>query len=286
MSTFAFVILHYNTVDDTCACISSIRKNIKGAEYKIVIVDNGSSNGTGDLLAKKFCKDDDIILLQSKENVGFARGNNIGYEYAKKWLKVEFIVLLNSDTELLDNTFVSLVDSEYKQSNFAVLGPKVMWRDGYLGSNPQRNTVVKAKECIIFNIIILWYLFLNCVCLDKFWKAHFARSRHHEGLSHDIRQENVQLHGCFWVFSPIYVNMYDGLFPGTFLYREEEFLFFRLRQSNLKSVFLPDITILHKCGGATKNAIPQSRKRRRFKYFQMFKSTCLLYKLVKNDVPI
>lgn len=80
-----YVILHYNTIDKTIQCISSVLKqkiqSIK-TDVKIIIVDNGSLNNSGKILQKKYKTNKAVHIIIEKENHGFARGNNIGYQYA------------------------------------------------------------------------------------------------------------------------------------------------------------------------------------------------------------
>ena len=73
MSKFAFVILHYLTIDDTIACIDSIINNIEYDKYTIVVVDNGSENNTGKLLKNKYSGSKKIRILLNVENLGFAK---------------------------------------------------------------------------------------------------------------------------------------------------------------------------------------------------------------------
>ena len=91
---FAFVILHYNTIEDTILCVDSIKENVN-SNYNIVIVDNCSPNGSGKLVKEKYCNDVDIHVILSERNEGFARGNNIGFIFAKERLHSKFIILMN-----------------------------------------------------------------------------------------------------------------------------------------------------------------------------------------------
>lgn len=86
MSKFSFVILHYNTIEDTRACVSSIENKCKNSEYHIYVVDNTSPNKSGGELAKTFSQKDKITVILSEENLGFAKGNNLGiHQSMKDW---------------------------------------------------------------------------------------------------------------------------------------------------------------------------------------------------------
>ena len=83
-----FVILHYQTVSETTQCVSSIINNIEYDNKHIIIVDNSSPNKSGTYLKEYYKYDKNIEVIINKENLGFAKGNNIGYAYARNERKV------------------------------------------------------------------------------------------------------------------------------------------------------------------------------------------------------
>ena len=83
MYTFSFVILHYISITDTIECIESILKNINYLKYYIIVVDNGSKNNSGNILKEKYKNNSNVKVILNENNLGFARGNNVGYKLAK-----------------------------------------------------------------------------------------------------------------------------------------------------------------------------------------------------------
>src|SRR5258708_6435494 len=92
----SIIIINYNTFQFTCNCIQSIHEKLIDVEYEIVLVDNASVECDANLFKEKF---PDINLVISKINTGFTGGNNLGIENSKG----EYLLLLNSDTELINN---------------------------------------------------------------------------------------------------------------------------------------------------------------------------------------
>ena len=86
MEKVAFVILHYNVPETTRQCVASVRALKCRVIKKIVIVDNGSPDGSGRILAADYAKDPDITVILTEKNLGFAKGNNVGYQYAREQL--------------------------------------------------------------------------------------------------------------------------------------------------------------------------------------------------------
>ena len=72
------VVLNWNGAEDTVACLDALKKSTY-ANLNVLVVDNGS---TDDSLAKIRAGHPGVLALQSKENIGFAGGNNIGIRYA------------------------------------------------------------------------------------------------------------------------------------------------------------------------------------------------------------
>ena len=167
MKKFTFVILHYITIDDTVKCVDSILEKCNKKNFEIVIVDNGSKNQTGEVLKEKYKCNNKIHVILSKENLGFAKGNNLGFEYAKNTLKTDFIIMLNNDVVVLQDDFCDIIEKEYETSKFAVLGPKIMLKDNsiceYEDELPSLKDIKrirrKTKRLYIFNKIFLIRMF-------------------------------------------------------------------------------------------------------------------------------
>ena len=283
MKQFAFVILHYNTIDDTKACVESIRKYIKGASYHIIIVDNCSPNQSGAVLEEDYKSNEDITIILNSSNLGFARGNNVGFKYAKDVLHSDYIVLLNSDTELLEDNFIELIEREYNISNFAVLGPMIETPKAPYVTQIGRHTLMTRSQCVKSMFILSWYYLLSLVGLDIGFRKLFV-SKKNKDYSSAIhkREENVQLHGCFLIFSSLYIEKFDGLNPQTFLYREEDLLFLRLKKCGLMSVYQPALRVFHKEQSATESLFNSEREKRKFGYKQRIISTFILFQALAD----
>ncbi|UXD44446.1 glycosyltransferase [Enterococcus faecium] len=77
-----FEVLHYETINETIQCVESILSNV--INPVIVVVDNASSNNSGNELIEKFKSYDNVFVLINEKNLGFAKGNNIGYKFCEK----------------------------------------------------------------------------------------------------------------------------------------------------------------------------------------------------------
>ena len=72
------IVLNWNGKEDTLECLASV-KQLDYSNYEIVLVDNGSSDGSVDVISKQY---PNMTLLQTGENLGYAGGNNVGIRWA------------------------------------------------------------------------------------------------------------------------------------------------------------------------------------------------------------
>ena len=96
------IIVNYNTIELTLNCINSIFTHTLGIDFEVIVVDNNSDDGSGEILRL----DKRIVFIQNLANEGFGSANNIGYRYAKG----KYLFLLNSDTILLNNAIKLFYD--------------------------------------------------------------------------------------------------------------------------------------------------------------------------------
>jgi GT2 family glycosyltransferase len=115
------VLVNWNKPFLTLECVKSIRKsNFKN--YKIVVVENGSTDNSVELLTNN----DDFHLIISSENLGYTGGNNIAIKYCLKQ-NLDFIFLLNNDTLLLPDTIGILLNSAKKDNTIGIIQPKIFF---------------------------------------------------------------------------------------------------------------------------------------------------------------
>lgn len=265
-----FVILHYTAIEMTISCVASIRRYIDTVNYKIIIVDNCSPDDSWRELNVILGENTDIVLLHSDKNLGFARGNNIGFSYSKQKFQPEFIILMNNDVQLIEGWIHKKLKQKYEETDFAVLGPMIITGEGSICSSPLRKEILSmqgAMRSIRRNYRLLR---LNLIGLDKYYRwimskihGHIPQFRVEERL---VQHENVEIHGCFMVFSENYISRFEGLDPSTFLYMEEDILFLHLMKNHLKSIYCPDIAIYHKEDASTDAVLKSSHKKNAFVY--------------------
>ena len=122
----AIVVLHYESLDDTKECLDSLKKYFDKNDIRVIVVDNGSVNGKLSKIESQYKEIKQIEFIYSNENLGFAKGNNLGYKFAKKKYKPRVIVLANNDLIFEQEDFFDKLLENQKRLEFDVAGPKII----------------------------------------------------------------------------------------------------------------------------------------------------------------
>ena len=283
---FAFVVLHYQVIDETIACVNSIKKKLQ-ERPTIVIVDNASPNGSGETLQSLYENDNQVVVIRSPRNLGFAKGNNIGISYARDVVNADILVVTNNDTVVVQTNFLELIEEEWKRSEFAVLGPRI---NTYSGDNQnpvmQETTtlsdVEKSRHYHMRQLVLAYTgLYVVWDYLKKL-KRNKITNRAQKKVG-DERREDVKLHGSCLIFSDKFFNHFRGFNPETFMYGEEDLLILQVRQKKLLSVYNPNIEIFHAEKAATKSSTKSSRKKKIFIHKECLKSLKIIEKVITNS---
>lgn len=200
-----FLILHYNVIAETIKSIETIKNHIEQCEYEIVVVDNHSLNGTGIQLKEKYENDKKIHVILNDKNLGFARGNNVGFKFAKYELKADYIVMMNNDTYITQSNFCELVKKEFDKSNFAVLGPKIILPDNKINYRaPYLKSIKEQKKRILKLQIknILWKIHIYPILkkTKTILKRNKKENNKRKVYDRYDRMENIILHRMFFGF--------------------------------------------------------------------------------------
>jgi GT2 family glycosyltransferase len=141
----SIIIVNYNTQGLTEQCIKSVITHTAGIGYEIVLVDNASSSFHAESFKNEFPQ---VKLIISDKNLGFAGGNNLGIQHATG----QYILLLNSDTYLKDNSITILADHLRSHPKAGVVSGRLIYPDGTHQSVCQRFPSLKYSFFEIFRL--------------------------------------------------------------------------------------------------------------------------------------
>ncbi len=291
MNHISFVILHYMSYDYTRDCIESILDTITYKNYSILIVDNHSPNDSVQRLRNNFGNDPRIIILLSESNSGFAKGNNIGYSYAKHTLHSTYVIAANNDTIFTQHDFIEEMLSLFQQHKFYILGPDILSLENK-HQNPYRSQIIEYKSALKWiRNRRLWTFYLK---LDKRFhlsnKLPFAQRFYENRVSsndsspqHQVTQSDVVLQGACIIFSPLYMQEMDyAFYPETYMYCEEDILAYQCKKKGWNILYSPTLTIRHVESGSTKDVLQNNIDKELFLSENIVKSLKILIRIIKK----
>ena len=283
MAKYCIVILNYIDWQDTVNCIDSFLKNGDGIELSIIVVDNGSKNESVQELEERYKNLPNIIIAPLAENQGFAKGNNYGFNIAKRKNDFDYFIFSNSDILIQPGLF-RWIEEVDKQSKFDVLGPDIFAKKMNVHQNPLATYTDRIIK--IYLNIIKRKIAITCLKLGIDYDDQYKRKRVYSNISEEntsTRYQNVTVHGSFVIFNKSYFSHYDMPFDGrTFLYMEEHILFQRCRKKNLKMIVDLTQQVIHLQGASTERVSASIRKRKIWKLENEIKSI-QIYKAVIKD---
>ena len=120
----ASVIVHYTGRDDTRECLESLR-GLTYPNWEAILVDQGQEDGMVEEARARF---PETVLIENRENLGFAGGNNVGIRAALE-RGADFIFLLNNDTTVAPDLLDALVGAAQRAPRLGISGPTMFYAD-------------------------------------------------------------------------------------------------------------------------------------------------------------
>lgn len=285
-----FVVLNYNIFDETINCIDSIKKNIDTDKFHVVLVDNISPKNVGIKLEEYYRNDECVTVILNNENIGFAKGNNVGIAYVRKKYDTEFICCINNDTLLEQIDFYTVLKAKYEESQAAVIGPKIILNDDSI--QPICTELLSIDE---YKKQLDDLLNNNFSRKVKSYLLNYDFIRYCNNLRHKIMDndkivgkntddyyKDVVLHGSCLIFSKIFFNSLDGFNPKTFMFREEELLYISVIDKGMNTMYCPDLKIRHLEDRSTDSVYQTNSIKSKFLCEQQIKSLSILIEALRD----
>jgi len=223
----AIIIVNWNSYLHTSACLTSL-KQVTYDNFKIIVVDNGSKDGSDHQLEVTFS---DIILLRNKENTGFTGGNNTGIAYALKH-EYDYLMLLNNDTEVEADFLMQLVNVMENDFSIGAIQPKF-----YFLNNKDRVWNTGGK-----------------IIKSLGW-VKTIRNNNKINLSSEVSQETEWITGCGFLTRTSIIKQIGGLNDRFFIYCEDVDWSLRIQSKGYKLHYCPKAIVYHEAGMSNKNKV-------------------------------
>jgi GT2 family glycosyltransferase len=228
------VIVNYNVKYFLEQCLQSVRVAMKEIEGEVFVVDNNSVDGSVALVQKKF---PEVQLIKNNENYGFSKANNQAISQAKG----DYILLLNPDTLVEEDTFTKCVDYLDKNEKAGALGVKMI--DGKGDFLPESKRGLPKPNVAFYKMFGLSKLFPRS---KKFGKYHLTYLDKNEIHNVDV------LSGAFMMLRKTVIDEIGMLDETFFMYGEDIDLSYRIKKAGYQNVYFPKTRIIHYKGESTK----------------------------------
>ncbi len=235
------IIVSYNSLGFIKECINSLRDDIrtgtgKKISYEIVVVDNDSSDGSLQYLCRQAEENNDIIIIENKNNAGFSKASNKGAGKASG----RFLLFLNPDTRILEGNFRGLVEfysAKEKSGRVGITGAKIKNIDGSLQYSC-RSFPTLARQ------------FFESYFLQKvFKKSRIFGSYFLSWWDHGEPREVDWLSGSFMLVKKDVFLTAGGFDRDYFMYSEDSDLCLKLARAGFKNYYFPLSVIEHADSG-------------------------------------
>jgi len=227
----SIIIVSFNCRELTLGCIRSIEETANTIDLEIIIVDNGSVDGSANAISNDFPQ---VKLIAQKENIGFGPACNAGVTIARG----EYLLLLNPDTIVLPNSIQNLLEFAKKYPGAGIWGGRTLSPDGSL--NP--------KSCWRFPT--LWSTFCVAFGLARaFPTSEYFNWEEYGGWDRSTIRFVDVVSGCLLLIRKRLWSALGGFDPIYFLYSEEVDLCLRAKALGARPIISPDVEVIHYVGG-------------------------------------
>ncbi|MFC1612615.1 glycosyltransferase family 2 protein [Patescibacteria group bacterium] len=251
----SIIIVNWNTRQLLDNCLCSIYKETSDLVFEIFVVDNASSDKSVEMVREKYPK---VKLIQNHKNLGFSVANNQAIRQAQG----KYILILNSDTVILENALEKAVQIMEFQPEVGILGPKT------LNENLTAQKTIRSDPALITQLILP----TKMKKLFPQWKA--LKNYYQDNFNYEQGSCVSQLQGSFLLIRREALNKTGFFDEKFFIWFEEVDLCLRMRKAGYKLLYSPDIKIIH-YGGKSFSQINTLKK-------QVIFSRSLLYYFWKN----
>jgi GT2 family glycosyltransferase len=220
------VVVNWNTRERLHACLASLESHLSGVDHEVIVVDNASSDGSPDMVEERFPS---VRLIRNEDNVGFGRANNQAMRVADgKWF-----LLLNSDTELFDDSVAALFTSIQHEQDIGVAHCSLQFSDGRQQHSTYRFPSLKLA-------------LLEDLGLYKFMSDKRAGEALLSGYwEYDEERDVDWVAGAFMLMPRAVFEATNGFDERLFMYGEDLEWCQRIREHGWRIRFFPQASVTH-----------------------------------------
>lgn len=228
----SILLVNWNTREMTLACLESIYRQTSRVSFEVIVLDNGSGDGSAGAIAARFPQ---VRLMAESENHGFARATHMQADVARG----QRLLLLNTDTLVLDHAIDNLVAFADSYPQARIWGGRTLYGDGSLN----------ITSC--WARMTPWSVFSTAVGLKNLFSGSaLFNPREYPGWQRDTVREVDIVTGCLFLVDTAFWREMGGFDRRFFMYGEEVDFCLRARAAGARPLITPRATIVHYGGGS------------------------------------
>jgi GT2 family glycosyltransferase len=216
------IIINWNTRQMLAQCLRSVKDNLNDLSIETFVVDNGSTDGSAELVRTEF---PEVTLIENRENLGFAKANN----QAIRLSQGRYILLFNSDAFLTPNAIQRMINVMEFDLSIGIAGAHLVYPDG-------RSQVSHGP------LPTYWSEVGSLFGLDKLQK---------EKVNHRVIEETGTVSGACMLVRKTLLDQIGLLDEAFFMFSEEVDLCNRCHKVGAKVVYVESATVIHTHAGST-----------------------------------
>jgi GT2 family glycosyltransferase len=245
------IIVSYNVKAFLEKCLISVLRAMGDLKVEVIVVDNNSVDDSVHYIRSRF---PEVCVISNTENAGFSKANNKGLKRAKG----EFVLVLNPDTVVSEDTFSTCIHFMNKHEDAGIVGVKML--DGTGTYLPESKRGLPSP----------WTSFYKMTGINKlFPKSNLFNGYYMGGLDPEETNQVPVLTGAFMFVRKSVMTEAGNFDEDYFMYGEDIDLCYRVLQKEYKNYYLPETSIIHYKGESTKHSSIQ--------YIKTFYSAMLIF---------
>ena len=260
----SIIIVSWNTRDLLKECLQSIYEHTRGVSFEIFVIDNASTDGTVEMLKslQSIHLYRTLTLISNPANRGFASANNQGIAQTEG----KYVLLLNPDTRLRENTLSAMTAHMDKNPRCGILGCHLSNSDGSHQDSVRRFPLLLDQSLILLK---LHHIFLNAAPINRYLCKDFNY----------IQPQSVDqvMGACFMIRKEV-INVIGTLDENFFNWFEEVDFCKRTKNAGYTICYTPDTTVIHHHGASFKQVMTLKK--------QMMWNSSLRYYFKKHNKKV
>jgi GT2 family glycosyltransferase len=225
----SIVIVSWNVRDLLRQSLRSVFRETVRSSIEVFVVDNNSHDGSAAMVSVEFPQ---VRLIANTSNAGFAKANNQAIRQASG----RYVLLLNPDTEILDNSLDRSVAWMDENKTAVVMGCRLLNPDRSLQASVRR---FPTRGAMALTLLKLHRVFPKSSAIQKYMAADF---------DYNQVSEVDQVMGAFFMIRSAALNQIGLLDEGYYIWFEEVDYCARAKQKGWSVMYNPDATIIHHYG--------------------------------------